>query len=83
MSNDQKYTMAELIDLIERVAKDPTYKKDQKALMDIVYLIANHVKLMGDIKAVRGYLSKQQEVISAKPQSVSAYPDVTELMKGK
>jgi len=83
MPNQQKLTMNELIDLIERIAKDPTYKDDRMALMDIVYLIANHVKMMGDIKIAREYLNKQQAVMSAEPKGKAAYPDVTDLMKGK
>jgi hypothetical protein len=83
MPNERKLTMNQLIDVIERISKDPTYVKDRLALMDIVYLIANHVKLMGDIKTARDFLTKQQAVASAQPQAKGAYPDVTDVMKGK
>lgn len=83
MPKERKLTMNELIDVIERISKDPSYKNDRLALMDIVYLIANHVKLMGDIKTARDFLTKQQEVMNAQPQGKAAYPDVTDVMKGK
>ena len=40
-------------------------------------------ELMGDIKTARDFLTKQQEVMNAQPQGKAAYPDVTDVMKGK
>lgn len=75
MPKKASHTMSELLAAVREVGEDDKYKHLSDHFVEISYLIANHVKLIADIKHFRDHMSRERS-------AAGNFPMVQDVLKG-
>lgn len=55
----EKPSLEQLISFLERLGQDKNYESEQEKIKGLLYIVANHVEMLGSLKKIKMKLASQ------------------------